>query len=514
MQKFREVAAQLEQFFQLKRIDKAPSVRSLSRRMGVSRPTVTKAIHYLKETGAWEFDLQVTTSDSRVTDQLISPTDRLFAEIRGEIESGRYPVDTPLPKVSFFTERARIGRAGVLKVFARLVSENWLHKLGKQYIVGSPVGTDRFRRHIGNPPEILILCFDSNRWPRYCTDIRNGPFGATFVGLAQNAGYRLQQIVPSPKKTLYEVPAGKKEVSNYIRNLGRRYCGTLIVEEYRGVEDFPGWVDLLSGFRRPIIWFDRMDEGLKAPINSRWFFRFHHTERGTARAAIEYLYLNGCRNVAYPYDETVRWQVQRLDHLTSLADEYRGMRLHSWTYAPDGKPLDMNATQHYLKRFEKCHAMRPLLKRALSEYASEEDMGTDAHSISPLVHVISQPVAHHANPGIDLVRRIVRCGPFWENDPSLTLILPNDVAALAYINEMKLVDYRVPRDLSVVSFDNALRFTFTPLSSVDFGFAGLSNTAFNLLTDRSSLLSHKRRSIPARPFVTHRGSVKLLRHDP
>jgi len=88
------------------------------------------------------------------------------------------------------------------------------------------------------------------------------------------------------------------------------------------------------------------------------------------------------------------------------------------------------------------------------------------------------------------------------------IIAPNDMVGRSYLSVLDLLGCRVPEDISVLGFDNWFRFSFFPLSTVDFGLASLGYRALHtILGDIPDL--DREHEIAATPYVEDRGSVRV-----
>lgn len=71
----------------------------------------------------------------------------------------------------------------------------------------------------------------------------------------------------------------------------------------------------------------------------------------------------------------------------------------------------------------------------------------------------------------------------------------------------------MPRDVSLISFDNTRLAGGLNISSVDFGFGYLGYSAFHFIMQDVPINRTRHGDIPARPHVAHRGSIAFLRPD-
>jgi len=191
-------------------------MRKLSSLTGASRPTIKKAIAQLEKEWHCKRHLKYSPASPSFNLKkkyyLPKPSYiKIAHSIRCDIQSGILNPGDYLPKISMYTEREKTSRKAVLDAYNLLANEGWIFKKSRRYIVGRDKTTTPRFLSSAYPPVTLIMCYDENRWPRYCLDRRNGPFGATFVQLAEKSGFRLEQIIPTRKQTSYKVPSGKTD---------------------------------------------------------------------------------------------------------------------------------------------------------------------------------------------------------------------------------------------------------------------------------------------------------------
>jgi len=494
-----------------------PSIRKLSHCIGASRQTISKALAQLKDEPLINGNVQSDTKNhsAKSIEAIAVPLPshiRIAHAIQNDIETGTLNPGDSLPKISDFTQREKTSRKSVLDAFTFLSNEGWIHKRSRRYIVGRGKETVVVQKRSSLfPPVILIMCYDEDRWPRYCLDRRNGPFCATFVHHAEQAGCRLVQIIPEQRKTLRKVPSGMTEVKHFIDNLGGRYWGTLIMEEYRGVRHFEQWVTLLCGYNKPVIWFNRNDQKVKNFISNPHFFHFHHNERASAEVALNFLYTMRYRNIAYPYHPSVPWQCQRLTFLNDLTKEYPGVSIEPWIVLDRTFEKTPENLPHVIKTLYAIDSQSDGVVRKIFQQALRETKSCCPHLNTKegyIFHIASKLMQSDHFPHCDwvpILRIALQTGPIWQKDHPLALIIPNDDFSLRYIDMLHMLKIKVPHNVSIVSFDNAYRFTFTPLCSVDFGFSGLAQYAMNIFTNSIPSPS-TRTTVSARPFIINRGS--------
>jgi hypothetical protein len=87
------------------------------------------------------------------------------------------------------------------------------------------------------------------------------------------------------------------------------------------------------------------------------------------------------------------------------------------------------------------------------------------------------------------------------------VIVPSDAYAMATYHWLVAAGYRIPRDLSLISFDNSSLVRPWPVSSIDFGFGHLGYQAFHAIIGDLPVKSDAKGDVCARAMVQHYGSV-------
>jgi DNA-binding LacI/PurR family transcriptional regulator len=103
------------------------------------------------------------------------------------------------------------------------------------------------------------------------------------------------------------------------------------------------------------------------------------------------------------------------------------------------------------------------------------------------------------------------------NTPSIVnLLSTKGLSALVALNDgmaieihlwLKFAGIRVPRDLSIVSFDNAIDYYHLPISTVDFGFARLGYQAAHVFIGDIPVRSGADGDMPGACTVIDKGSI-------
>jgi DNA-binding LacI/PurR family transcriptional regulator len=172
----------------------------------------------------------------------------------------------------------------------------------------------------------------------------------------------------------------------------------------------------------------------KAPL------RFFFNERQANVLALRSLYDAGHRRIGFPYYDKnpYQWVARRFELLRKIAASQYGQSLEIL-------PCRQSEEPWYPRRWT-----------GIAAPASPK----------PSMNAIRAGRA-----GLEPVRKFIA-------DSRITaLITPNDVFAHQWYFWLYHLDYNVPQDISIVSFDNAPELRMLPVSTIDFGFARLGYLA-------------------------------------
>jgi DNA-binding LacI/PurR family transcriptional regulator len=87
------------------------------------------------------------------------------------------------------------------------------------------------------------------------------------------------------------------------------------------------------------------------------------------------------------------------------------------------------------------------------------------------------------------------------------LVAPRDYNAYQLYDALALKGIRIPRDCSLISFDNYAMLQAAPVSSIDFGMGYLGYCAFHFLFGVIPVTHKRNGDIPSRPHLVNRGST-------
>jgi DNA-binding LacI/PurR family transcriptional regulator len=465
-----------------------PSIDELARRHHVSYQTTMKALHQLRASG--EVKLQggrwiastATAGRTRGLDFPGSAHGKLHDSLKARIVDGTYESGSLLPKLDFFVINERVSKHTVHRAFALLARQNLIHKQGKQWLVGPP------RPRPGRSPDssadnrpAVLLVFYSETWMKPFFGTFISPFSTAFVAELQKCGFQpflaSQNVISMHDQ---ETTQGFNQAQETIRKLGNRYKGALVYS-FANAGELDQWLPFLQSFSMPVVYFDSTDEGSRFVRGNLGlkenYYRLFLDELTAITIAIESLAKLGHTTIGMP-DLTGReddWPVRRIRRAQKAAQ----------AMDPPVKVLRSVHTEKFWDFYPTDHP------NAFEQRVSAALPGTGARKLK----------------GRDL---LLQCTPSLASllDQGTTAVLAaNDLAALEYYHWFRQAGIRVPRDISLLSFDNMPDLMAYPLSSIDFGFRRLGYLAAHIFIDDIPVRADKQGNMPSPCMLVDRGST-------
>jgi DNA-binding LacI/PurR family transcriptional regulator len=93
-------------------------------------------------------------------------------------------------------------------------------------------------------------------------------------------------------------------------------------------------------------------------------------------------------------------------------------------------------------------------------------------------------------------------------------VAPNDWHANLFLDTLTALGVKIPRHLSMVSFDNMYHYSYSPITTVDFGHGELGHQTFHAIMNDVEPNTTGSREITARPLLIDRGSVRTAGRNP
>ncbi len=525
------IAEKIRQDFVLSGFEILPSMKSLSVRYRVSRRTVLSATRKLREEGVLDFrqGTPVRTLPDRRKSEFrhdpetrLSSREKLYRIILSRITEGVYRAGDPLPKRRALALEHLVSTSTVSSVYHRLIAENIAKKRGKRFVVGR-----RTRVENGSSnwisPFIVVLVSKWSEWLNIGQSSRTNRFVEEFLRESRTHGIRV--FLASANGALEgRGEMQLEELHEYIRQNREHYLGCLAGITHR---EYPPWKSLIRSlleYQRPVVWFDRYDEGAKG-ISSPLFTRCRFSEENGVYRALEYLHFRGHRSVVYSYQNTIDWQKNRMDILARQAEEFSPpMEVYGYLFPTGDVWLNPSDSERISGIVEK--AMRvenPVVQKAFEYIESQRSSILRhfplppnlrrmlPHAVQPVVALASAKSNERSDSEdmhIRAVWSVTDILPLLTDERFTALIVPNDqLATEEYVPYFKLLGLRLPADFSMVSFDCREPSVFVPPTTVDFGFGGLGYAAFHVLLGDIPTGRSARGIISSRAVVVDRGTV-------
>lgn len=467
-----------------------PSIRSLARRYGVAYRTAWYASQLLPPGAHGAFVERDTPP------LFLGPSRRsgdaargLAGRIAEAIRNGDFRAGVALPKFDYFVLTYHVTRKTVAVAFALLRRDNLVHKSRRKWLCGPEPQSHGSMPSTGGsdgPPVILWVLRDQYAWINTFNTAHLAPFIYTLRSETARMGILLSmRLRYAPPGGPTYLPSGLHETMLFVKRLGNRYLGAVILELSPEQEEFAEWVRALSaGGARPVVYFDSADLW---PMHARdrlalheGYFRFYHDESTAVRLALSHLADAGHCCVGFPVSERVGydWAIRRFDTAARIAATMPGLRL-----------------------------VRSVHREPIWDTGGAT-LAVD--SIATFIERITRP------PGPSLAavrsnrRRII------EQSPSMKALLDEGITALISMNDRMAYEHywwcrtagiHVPRRLSQISFDHMPEGDGMPITTIDFGFSRLGYLAAHAVIGDMKVPADGKGNVAAIPMVVDRGSV-------
>ncbi len=483
-----------------------PSIAALAKEFNVAKETMSKAIRVLVSRGIVR---SIRGKGIQVTEQLLkesgvkiedqSSEKRLFSKIKAAIEDGTYQVGSSLPKQDFFLLSENVGYNTIGAAYKLLSNEKLIHKQGRRWIVG-PIRKKEsphvFSRK-SDAPAILIITPWEFSMHGFFTSVHTIPFITVLGTELLRFGFKQHHLAMNHRPIgSMDVESRLSETRALIRSLGSRYKGALVhhgfVFESQHFSDLDAWIPELCSFKKPVVFFDstgtshhvsRKRYGLRDTL-----FRPYFDEYGAIEAALQTLVSLGHRTIGAPRVPTRgdRWMRQRISRTEEIAARM--------------KERPEIVTAEIIEEF--WH--RKIIKRSgpSSEFTERlaRDIREQHGDISPNPCDLRDALFSHTPSLASLLGNGVTA-----------VLAPGDYIAYEFYQWLLTAGFRIPKDISLVSFDNSPESATRPVATIDFGFGRLGYLAAHLLIDDIPIQTGRYGEIPGPVSLVDNGSIGQAR---
>jgi len=512
-----------------------PPMRELATHFAVSVSTVHKAIQELKLLGVVEVyqggrvRARNTPQPPLVHTEPAETPHPLLELIKQRIKNETYQRGHMLPKVSYLAVTERVSHHTVTAAYRLLAEENIVHKRGKSWYAGPRVRSHLHR--VQTQPVIIILQTHESFWSTIAKRPFYESFCRSFQGEVENHHIKLQPVVTTqPIGSISVFPSGPENILSFIRKLQNRYLGCLIINSKSEIPDLASWILRLQQFNRPVVWFDRLKENPQLPKKRRNFFRCHESERRAIHHALEALFELGHRRIGMPMVVDAEWLKRRAELIEGQIQSVDGS-MQFYRDAVDLNPFLHDEPENAARYIETIYNLKiPFLNQAISQLLAQF-----SHYFAQLPDRVKSNYIKNRFLGVatllcNLCRDLELSNQLFPSTahtpwfliltPSLLPLIKNEVTAIIAPNDvtahyiylwLQAMQIVIPRDISLISFDNHWFLQDLPITSVDFGYGYLGFAAFHTIVGDVDISKGPANAIAAQPRVVHRGTINTPR---
>jgi len=498
-ERFRNISDQLERRLREDSAFALPSIPNLARMYGVSKMTMWKAVRLLAARGLVQCTRgrRISRVEQRQALRTSSPAEsadsRFYDKIKRGILDGHFRAGEQLPKFDYFITTHHVSPVTITQAMTRLSGEGLIHKQGKRWITGARPNTPyEAPFSAGRSPTVLFL-----RTGTYQDTVYNFftmPFITMLRAELGRRGVRLSmgQRMEDVPEGLFVPNRGMQEVRHAIRELAELYRGAVILDPFISDEDLVAWVKVLScSGAKPVVYFDHSGG---RPMFSRHelslhdaYYRLYMDEPAAVSLALDYLVRRGHRvigisSVPWKYHAWTKWRAALIKRIASRMDPRPRIvdTVHTERFWIHAGRADISDARHFYE--EILHALQRRKPRTMP--------GTARGNLSPG----------------DVIGLFPSMKRFLDEGVT-ALLSPNDWLALQHNLWCAMAGISVPRDLSILSFDNDPLTTVFPISTVDFGMARLGYLAARILSGKREEDAARNGEVPGICLIVNNGSV-------
>jgi DNA-binding GntR family transcriptional regulator len=507
-----------------------PSIRKLRLQYNVSFSTMQKAMQVLKKQGLVAVSqgrrvaiIRTSTPDnpSQNSDTAIA---RLAQQIGATIESGQYRIGQSLPKYMHYTLSNHVSSATVAQACALLDEKKIVHKSGRRWVVGPPQDDFAYasiahHSGAGIPTVLMLVPKNAQALEELDMDFLR-PFIDEF--LVQMAQFNVRclfvqsEVEPSP---IPMFACGRKEILALIQSCRDRFLGTLIPVQWACFPDLKEWIEWLQQFKKPVVWYDFTNYGDAFGRNEKprgEYYRCCSNESALVDLALETCSRMGHRTLGcplyYPYsndpnpagwfharraymEQAVKRRNANLSlvfpqHKEKLWEQYDAE--YYWKFQSDYDPENINRNG--------CRSGNPMRGHidflAASLRKSYPNMSRLAFNA-----LLQQKVFASVPSLMSLV----------QNKDVTAILAPNQWLAVNYLEWLRVSGIQVPREISLISFDNYYSQSRYPITVIDPRIGDLGYKSAHVLIKDIAVKTDRVGRIVSNPKLIDRGSLGIPR---
>jgi DNA-binding LacI/PurR family transcriptional regulator len=421
-----------------------------------------------------------------------SSFESFYQKIKKAVREGAYLPGERLPKFDSFVAADHISRATIARALSRLSQEMLIHKRGAAWIAG-PRPAIAAPMVAASPtelcPTMLLLFTDAYQNIFHNTFLM--PFLESMESTLREKGVRLTvgHRIKSDSGRSYLPNQGIAEIQETIRKWGDYYRGAVIIDQHSDADTMRSCAAMLScSNRRPVIFFDAGNDRTlftRSELSlGPSYFRMHQDDASAVALAVSHLSNAGHNIIGVPMVrawESAAW-VKRRTALIRECARKRSMEIIAATHSEPFWDISGGLTDP--AHLGDCYSR-------ILRHAGSNDAGRPVRPAPS-----SEDVLRNSPSMADLMRRGITA-----------IIALNDWLAHQHFIWCHAAGLRVPRQISIISFDNDPITRVFPISTVDFGFSRLGYLAARILCGAESPHADRDGNVPGVCTVVNRGSV-------
>jgi DNA-binding transcriptional regulator YhcF (GntR family) len=426
---------------------------------------------------------------------------KLYSKIRNAIMDSTFKKGDQLPKVRYYCVTENVSPNNVCEVMRRLEKEKLIHKRGKRWIVGLRSTPHATYAGAALRPTICILSQSYGLWKHYCDARHLHAFAYELSSeLDRHHIQRTLALAESDPINALRCPTGLDNTLNYIRSLGDNFIGIFVPLHHGEFTDFKKWIAALAQFGKPIVLLDHSDympDLTRSSMSYPKFFRLFCPENQLVSTALTTLHNEGHRvvgvNDVLPVKHD-KWLIKRLGLIRDIAEKLQ---------PPITITFETQTEPFWKVDYARIYAIDP--------------------AIAYLEQLITKlNISKQKQPGVHQWRRQLKKALF-ESIPSISKLLRRNITALLCLNDwlatniymlLRAMEIDVPRELSIISMDNAAASQHYPISTIDFGFERLGFYGAHIFINDIPIPADREGLVLSSPRLIDRGSITAPRKGP
>jgi DNA-binding LacI/PurR family transcriptional regulator/DNA-binding GntR family transcriptional regulator len=477
-----------------------PSLHQLCKQHGVSLYTMSKAVEELARQGLLEVSqgkrMRVIGKEGargEVAHAGSSSSIALYRKIKDAIVEGSYRAGQSLPKVKYFVLTEHYSNDTVCEALRILEKENLIHKEGRRWAVGPRRADIRARGGLSADSPVVIVFSSNVGHHNILFDQHLEPLtSALYTELSAGGVGTKVAFEYWDKQVAAPFPTDRNSLLSLVNALGNRYQGTFANIHATSMTDLPELLDWLCQFKKPVVWLDMDNKGpqfTRSRIARRNYYRLYSDEREAISLSVDRLHELGHREIGIAkykrYTGHVYFVEERIEHVRNKI-------------ISDHLPMTVTVADLW------------------SEPWDEWSDVTDETVFDELAK--ARTVLQKKNPALKGARFEKELGKLlMKQSRSLTQLLKREkLTAIMAMNEWLGLNYyywlthagvSVPKELSIIGYDNYRRFAHHPVSTIDLKLDDLGYLAAHIFIGDIPVRSDRQGNVPARPVLVDRGSL-------